>query len=302
MGSEDTGIEIPAPQWILDFNKMTQDIRSHAFTFKVTMKHAKNWSIRKKLLELAGFKVLPKGGAVPVDMVFFKGYKLWLSKNKLTIYFPDWKIYWSDMARTGYNYAVADLITLLHDLEKVLDSDFRINKEYRFRVSRQHHALVHNTLAKQYNREHKKLEVFDNRGELWLLIDNSDVHNIRMNDLETTSKKSADKDMDDTIKPFFNQLRETQLMPKDILNMIKEIAINQAKQNDEQMRIINDVTANQKVFAENQISHVQAVKILGDAVGKLDKRIGKFGRLSLNKKSIKELKAERVKRLKDKWW
>jgi hypothetical protein len=206
------------------------------------------------------------------------------------------------MARTGYNYAVADLITLLHDLEKVLDSDFRINKEYRFRVSRQHHALVHNTLAKQYNREHKKLEVFDNRGELWLLIDNSDVHNIRMNDLETTSKKSADKDMDDTIKPFFNQLRETQLMPKDILNMIKEIAINQAKQNDEQMRIINDVTANQKVFAENQISHVQAVKILGDAVGKLDKRIGKFGRLSLNKKSIKELKAERVKRLKDKWW
>ena len=315
MPSNPTSIDNSTPKWVDDVNETTGDIRSHAFTFKVTVDNPKNWSIRQKILESEGFKVLPKGGVARTDMIFFHGFKIWLSKNKITVYFPDYKHYWVDSARTGENYAINDLITLLHELELTLSSDFRINKEYRFKVSRQHHALVQNDLAKMYNRKHQKLEVFNNRGELWLIIDNSDVHNIRMNDLETVHKKDAPKDMDGVVKPFFEQLHKTKLMPEDILNMLKEIALNQARQSEEynkrfteQNNMINDVTLNQKVFAENQVSHVASVQKLGvgseaiaQAITKLDKRIETLGKLTSKKESndmsIKEYKVHKSRKI-----
>ena len=266
MGSDYTGIDNSAPNWVEESNRKTQDIRSHAFTFKVSLKNPKNWSIRKKILELAGFKVLPKGGAVPVDMVLFNGFKIWLSRHKLTIYFPDWKQYWVDEARTGYNYAIADLLVLLNALEKVLSSDFRIKDGYHFKVSRQHHALVQNSLAKQYNREHKKLEVFDNRGELWLLIDNSDPHNIRMNDLEGVSRQKSPQDMDDVVKPFFNELRETQLMPKDIINTFDRIAKIQENQVNEASNVRSDVDKRLVWMDKNFQSHQRILE-------KMEKRL-----------------------------
>jgi hypothetical protein len=235
------GIDNSTPVWVDEVNKATEDIRSHAFTFKVTVQNPKNWSIRQKILESAGFKVLPKGGVAHTDMIFFNGFKIWLSKYKITVYFPDVKQYWVDMARTGYNYAIADLVALLNDLEKVLGSDFRINNEYHFRVSRQHHALVQNSLAKQYNRQHKKLEVFNDKGELWLLIDNSDPHNIRMNDLETVHRKESPKDMDSVVKPFFEQLHTTGLMPNDILNALDRVARIQEAQVLESRNVRVDV-------------------------------------------------------------
>ena len=96
-----------------------------------------------------------------------------MSKHKITIFFPDWKAYWVDMAKTGYNYAISDLFNVLGELEVVLNTDFRISGKYKFKVSRQHHAMVRNSLARQYNRDDKKLEVYDSKGELWLVIDKS---------------------------------------------------------------------------------------------------------------------------------
>lgn len=286
-----TGIDNSAPNWVSEVNNVTQDIRSHAFTFKVSVKNPKNWSMRQKLLELAGFKVIPNGGVTRTDRIFFKGFKIWLSRNKITVYFPDWKQYWVDMARSGYNYAIADLIVLLNDLEKVLGSDFRIKREYHFKVSRQHHALVQNSLAKQYNREHKKLEVFNERGELWLLIDNSDPHNIRMNDLETVNTKESPKDMDSIVKPFFEQLHRTELMPNDILNMFKDVANLQKDVVAQQANLIED----RKFWAENQKTHVGAIQILSDSVSKLDKRIEKLSTLQ-SKPQSKHDKARKILR------
>ncbi len=58
-----------------------------------------------------------------------------------------------------------------------------------------------------YNRNKEKLNVYDKNGELWLVIDNSRRESIRMDDIETIGKTS-DRNMDDVVDPFFNDLKD----------------------------------------------------------------------------------------------
>lgn len=199
-------------------------VRSHAFRFVIVLKDPKNWGVRRRILESKGFKVDPKAGIGRVFMVNFSGFKVWLADKSITIYFPKWKQYFVDEARFGYNFALADLRDLLNDLAVACDSDFVIDGAYHFKCSGQHHALIHNALAKMYNRNKEKLQVFDKNGELWLLIDDSHPDALRMNETEGVHKDTAPRDVDDIVKPFFNQLRETELLPKDILAMFEKIA------------------------------------------------------------------------------
>lgn len=274
------------------------DKHSHAFRFTLRFSDdLSNWSSRDRTLKSKGFKAVRKAGIGKVFMSDCYGFKCWFADKSITVYFPSWKRYFVDSARTGYNYAVGDLLDLVVKLEDVFGVSFKIDGTYRFKVGKQHHGLIHNDLAKMYNRKKDLLNVYDKDGELWLLIDNSNPEGFGLNEIECVSTQKAIKDMDEVIDPFFNQLRDTGLMPKDILEMIKELAINQAKQNNAQMRIINDVTSNQKVFADNQVSHVTAVQKLGNAVGKLDKRIGKLGELQ----SKSESRKDKTRKILKKW-
>lgn len=294
-----TSIQNGSPDWIGEAVKSIGDIRSHAFIFRISLSNPRNWADRKKILEQAGYKVSAKGGVVPVDILVFKEHQIWLSKNKITLYFPDWKQYWVDMARTGYNYAIYDFYKILHELERVLDSDFRIGSKYNFKVSRQHHAMVQSSLAKQYNREHKKLEVYNHKGELWLLIDNSDIYNIHMNDLETVHKKDAHKDMDEIVVPFFNQLKETKLMPNIILQ-------SQAKTNDQinsltkhidsLHEILKKTLENEAYYAENRASHVGAIKDLGEGVKNLTYKFEEFSSIVEGLNNIIKIQFKNKKR------
>ena len=183
---------------------------SHAFRFVVTLQNPINWSNRRMTLESKGLNVQLKGGIGRVYMAVFKGFKIWLADKSITIYFPDWKKYYVDEARFGYNFALNDLKEFLDELSKFMGCSFLIDGSYRFKVSGQHHALIYNSLAKMYNRNKEKLNVYDSKGELWLLIDNSRRESIRMDDTETVNKSTAVKDMDDVVAPFFNDMRDNE--------------------------------------------------------------------------------------------
>lgn len=143
--------------------------------------------------------------------------------------------------------------------------------------------------APMFEHEHNKHFVPDS--EKWEgIID--DVANDRYLPLNVVKNKISIHDED------FNK----------VLEIIKELALNQARQNAEQTKMINDVTINQNVFAENQISHVKSVQELGQGVQsmttsiqKLDNRIEELGRISSNKESsdmsIKEYKAHKSRKI-----
>jgi hypothetical protein len=232
------------------------DKHSHAFRFVVQLKEGlDNWSKRNECLESKGFKAVRKGGIGRIFMSDCFGFKCWFADKSITIYFPSWKRYFVDEARFGYNFAVSDLNVLLNKLEQVFNVSFLIDDKYIFKCSGQHHGLIHNSLAKMYNRDKTKLNVYDKNGEFWLLIDNSNPEGFGLNEVETISKVNAVKDMDDVVSPFFNQLRETELMPRDILRMFKEL--------------IDD----RKYYAENMRSHVQAIQDLSKGVNELREQI-----------------------------
>ena len=83
--------------------------------------------------------------------------------------------------------------------------------QYHIKCDKQHYGLVRNELAKQYDREGRRLRVADKDG-YWLRIDDSFMRaktgeKVNFEELETEQSKRASFDMDDTVVPFFNALR-----------------------------------------------------------------------------------------------
>jgi hypothetical protein len=236
--------------------------RSHAFIYSLKLPKIANWHNReiffkKNNIEYSTFKNRN------TQKLTFRNYKIQISNTSIVVYQPKFKSYFSESAKTGFNYAIYDFQQLITGLENLFKVSFRINKQYVFRVARQHHALIHNELAKMYNRENKPLNVRDLNGT-WLIIDNSDLDNLNLNELEGVRNTTAINDIDKVIAPFFNSLREN------------PVTINQL------LTMIGSVTANQDAFGKNLISHIEAVreigkgaKELGIAVKELTKKIEK---------------------------
>ena len=237
----------------LNLNK----IRAHGFIFKLIIPSIKNWDKRRTYLEKSNIfhKDLFKS---KVQAIVFKEHKVWLCDNSIIVYFPKFINYFTEEANTGKNYAIADFIMLIKKLENFLKVSFKINKKYKFKVSKQHYSLLRNSLAKQYNKQGKLLHIYTPEGELWFIIDNS----YKLEEVETLHSKTAVEDMDDIVKPFFNQLRETRLLPKDIL-----------KFHENTLTIVNKVSENQLMFDKNFQSHLKVINQLSKAVDELRKEI-----------------------------
>lgn len=227
-------------------DKPKREVRGHGITAILRVNKLKNWHRREFLMRRAGiqFDKIPQGQKIVIDDVI-----IWLTKKTIVFYLPySW---FGKDAYECYDKSMKYLLSLIADVEKKLHvTTFKINGFYNLRFARQHWALVQNALAKQYNKDHKKLRVYDNKG-LWLEIDNS----LNMNELETFRTPDVNK----VIQDSFNDMKDG-LTPRFLAERI------------------DDVTKNQELFAENMKSHIsaiqelaQGVKELRDAVKKLRK-------------------------------
>lgn len=230
---------------------LSSAVRSHAFRFVISLDNPPNWKDRRKILESKGFKVEKKGGIGNVLMVCFNGFKCWLADKSIIVYFPSWKQYFVDEARFGFNFALADLRDLLDDLAQSCDSSFVIDGSYRFKCSGHHHALIHNALARMFNRKKERLQVFDKNGVLWLLVDDSHPDGLRLSELETVRKDESNIDDNDLVKEDYNDLLSTKLTRG-------AIASN-----------MNALIEDRKFWAEHQRSHVASIQELGSSVRSL---------------------------------
>jgi len=242
----------------LENNFTSKQIRGHGFQFTLRIPHFDNWSKgRRSALERAGISFRPIRDGFDGERFVFRGHKTWLTSKSVVVYCPPDKQYFAESAEESRKYALYDMLQIVKGLENLLGVSFGRGGKLWFKFTKQHYADVNNVLAKQYNREGKVLRVADWDGE-WLIID----YSLGIAELETTHSETAVRDMDGVMKPFLNQLRDTKLMPNDVLSMIA------------------GVTKNQEFFAENMRSHVEAVRALSLGVSELRGVVSDLGHKS----------------------
>jgi len=227
-------------------------VRGHGIQFTLSIpKNLRNWDKRKELLTKVGieFKDMPNifGGA---ELLEFKGKKIILTNKSIIVNEP--KDYLTDTADKAKSKAIYCFLAFVKSLESHLKANLSYGGQYKFKVTRQHYALVKNALAKQYDSEGKKLEVYS-AGELWFIIDNS----FNLHEAETVNPQTADTD-NLKVQAFFNGIKRYE-------GFTPEFVVNSIGQN----------TANLDYYAKNLQAHVDSIKKLGTAVEELVKIVKK---------------------------
>lgn len=245
-----TRIDMHNPSDNLDLFK-PDSVRGHAFQFTLSINpNLRNWHKRAELLEQAGIKFKPLklyGGAQSLQ---FKGRKVWLTRKSIIVF--EKSSYMAENSTEAKKYAVYDFFAFIEALERYLRADFGATRQDRlkFKVSRQHYALIKNALAKQYDKEGKKLEVSNEKGQ-WFIIDNS----FNLHEAETIHPETADKD-NLKVQAFFNGIKKFE-------GFTPEFVVNS----------LGGVMQTQELFAKNIESHVSAIQELAVGVKKLTQKI-----------------------------
>ena len=211
-------IRVTPNNWGSKFELLLPDkVRGHAFQFKLLIpENLRNWDRRVEILENKNFefKYLKHlfGGGQSLNI---KGRKVHLTNNSVIIY--ERESYIADLARDSKSSAIYHFLNLVRVLERHLGADFSIQGQYKFRVTRQHYALIKNALAKQYDKEGKKLQVYSANG-LWFVIDNS----YNLHEAETVHPKSAVSD-NEKVQNFFNSLKDNPTTTHEIDSNLQEV-------------------------------------------------------------------------------
>ncbi len=223
------------------------EVRGHAFVFTLKLQpNLRNWTNanREQYLKRNNipYKPLNLGGGG--QRIIYKGHKTWLTNKSVILY--DKNSYFAKEAQAAKSQAIYNFIMRIKSLERLLSADFTIKagSQYKFKVSRQHYALIKNALARQYNEANEKLEVYTEKG-LWFLIDNS----FNLNEAETVHPVTAETD-NKKVQDFFNSLKA---QPNGVTI-------------DSLLELSAGIQQNQILFSENALAHVDVIKQLGISV------------------------------------
>jgi hypothetical protein len=192
------------------------------------------------------FQEINKGSTL---QVYFRENKVWISKKSIIIY--DIKSYFGFNAIDSKKFAFDSLKSFLNELQAKLGINLQYNGNYIVKTSRQHYALVKNSLAIQCRKDGTKINVYNERG-LWFTIDNS----FNLEEAETLHPETALVDSLG-VQRYFNEHKELkwEMTPKRTLDMITQ------------------VTQNQLMFNQNFESHVEAIRTLSQTVKELREEI-----------------------------
>jgi len=229
-----------------------KNIRGHGFMFKLKIPKIFRWNQREKYFIKKGIKyknIHSNGHSLEI-----LGKKVHLFNNSIIIY--DKYSYIAELAQDSKSLAIYEFKKIIKRLETMLQISLRLNKQYKFKVLKEHYALIKNCMARQYNNEGKKLNVYNSDG-LWLIIDNS--FNLHELEVQKNRAKNDSQCVIDTegVKEYFNSHQRTgfKITPEFMMEAIYKI------------------TKNQEIFDANMQSHLQVLKDLGNAVNELRREI-----------------------------
>jgi hypothetical protein len=250
-----TGVGTINRQYIC--TSLPDTVRGHGLHFLLKIpKNLKNWNKREMILKKHNIPFTPLilGNIIAGQKLEFKGRKIWLTNKTIIIY--EKASYFADTAQEAKSYAIYEFKKLIKALESYLSAKFSIRGNYTFKVTKQHYALVKNALAKQYDKEGKKLNVYTDAG-LWFIIDNS----YNLHEAETVHPKTADLDSK-KVQDFFNGIKMYDgFTPTFLLNSIGQNALNMDN------------------YAKHLKAHVKSVQTLGEQTKKLVEEISRLGKI-----------------------
>lgn len=218
--------DVPAESYFVDFTdgvkaKLEPDtVRSHAYHFVLQIrKNIRNWCKEKRREYLDKKKVhyekIRQG-----EQLLVKGCTVWLTNKSVNVWLPH--SFYVEEADDGYALAVQEFLKVVKGVESLLRLDFRINGRHKWRVASEHHALIMNALAKEYNDKKEKLFVDDAEDGVWAWIDDSEG----LNEFETGLPGERGRSANRKVKYWFNGLKrlDEEVGPQDILDMIGELS------------------------------------------------------------------------------
>ena len=90
-----------------------------------------------------------------------------------------------------------------------LENDFKIiiikSRYQNVRLVNQHYSEINNEFAEECEKKAEKIRIYTNEdGKLWFTVDNS----FNLHEAETQHPDTAQQDMSDVVRPFFNDLRD----------------------------------------------------------------------------------------------
>ena len=229
-------------------------VRAHAFLFTLRVpRDLQNWTNEKREQYLDRHNIpythlnIAGGG----QRLIVKGRKTHLTNRSIVIY--DRSSYFAEKALEAKSNAVQSFISIIKNLERTLHVELTNGSDYKFKVSRQHYALVKNALAQQYNTEGQKLEVRSEAdNSLWFLIDNS----FNADEAEGVHPKTGMTDIA-KVQDMFNSIKETGATMHTVLDMHHGLQQLYAGLQDLQATSIVD----QAAFASDLRTHVDVQKV-----------------------------------------
>lgn len=232
--------------------KNLKEVRGHAVQIKLILpKNYNNWENRRKIFKYVGldFEDHKIGGIVRGEKAIFEGTKIHFYNKSIDFNF-DQRSFLEETAKKSRSYALVEFLRLVKKLERMFNnsplSDFG---KYKFKITRQHYAIIKNALAKQYINEKKKLECYTAKG-LWLLIDNS----FNLEELETVHPKTSPED-NEKVQLVFNEIKKAD---KETLKETAPIIIKEKF--DRQENIIKKSMNVLEGYAEQIALHLEVEK------------------------------------------
>lgn len=241
------------------------DIRSHALVFNLKIPKIPDWNKRKEYLNRINMpykEITLIGGGEQIE---YKGRKIQFTNKSIIVY--EKSSYFAETTVGSKNYTIYDFKQLIISLENLLHTSLKINGNYIFKICKFHYSLVRNSLAKQYDRENKKLRVYCGPGQ-YIIIDNSfNLHELEIEGKDIDRGDKASERMQESIKAI-----ESGITIPALANSLKEIVDMVGKSQE----IFNKEIPMRAEYNENLKSHIQAIKDLGNGIREFNNNIGRF--------------------------
>ena len=212
------------------FTNKSNQVRSHGCQFIMKIPIIKNWNKRFSFLEkkhLSPYKL--KGGCAFV----FRNHKIHLFDKCIRIYYTKGLSYYAERPLNAFLYAFYDCKGLVKGLERLFsNTSLTINGEYWIKPIIIHYSLIHNELAKYLEEQGKKLVIKNEKGEIWLIVDNS----FNFHEAEFPHPKTGLQDATN-FQPIFNLLEKRPKLLQEMIKDHNELMVRVKELSDNQMNL-----------------------------------------------------------------
>jgi len=231
-------------------NLSKDTIRGHAYVINlIPEKLPENWNKRLEIIKKKGINYKLVGAKESTPRIKVLGRKVWLCNKHIRIFDKPGESYYGLNGIESRQQAFWTFYKVLSTLESKLGISLR---PYDFKWQKEHYAFIKNDLAIDQNHKGIVWRINDEKGDEWLLIDDS----LEMGgELENVGKKALMTNLD--MQKWWNKKKENKFKVDDDF-----IQKGFAQTNEMIMKNAEHLN----FHAENMRSHVEAIQTLGEAV------------------------------------